>query len=190
MDEAIVRAGWLVLAEAGYEGLTFEAVAKAAGCSRPALYRRFAGKRDLVMALVETSAGALAPDLSDIADPRRQLVEHTAGFVAYLSLPGGGATMALAQARRADAGLDAALEASFGRDRAHYEAAIAKSVGGRLPPEHVRLLVEMLLGAVLFRVALRNTTMDRREIELLVDGALDAALAAARRQAGSALPGT
>lgn len=175
VDQAILKAGWDVLAEAGYAGLTFEAVAERAGCSRPALYRRFAGRRELVLALIETSMAEVEPYLAGINDPRRELVEHLRGFVRYLSLPAGAATLALAQARRSDSGLAEALDALFARERRYYEDALDAAAPGGLPKASAHLLIDALLGAVMFRVALRNGRFSDQEIEALVDQTIDAA---------------
>jgi AcrR family transcriptional regulator len=181
VDEAILRAGWAVLAEAGYVGLTFEAVAERAGCSRPALYRRFAGRRELVLALIETSMAAVEPYLVGVNDPRRELVEHVCGLVRYLSLPGGAATMALAQARRSDAALGQALDALFERERRFYEEALHAAAPDGLGQDHAHLLIDALLGAVMFRVALRDASLSREEVEVLVDQAIRSARAEAGR---------
>lgn len=175
MDEAILKAGWAVLAEAGYAGLSFEAVAERAGCSRPALYRRFAGRRELVLALIETSMAEVQPFLGGVNDPRRELVEHVRGFVRYLALPGGAATMALALARRSDPALAEALDALFERERRYYEDALNAAAPGRLEPAAAHLLIDALLGAVMFRVALRNGQLLDSEIETLVDQMIEAA---------------
>lgn len=50
LDEAILDATWAELTEKGYGGTTLEAVAKRAGTSRPVLHRRWATRRELVMA--------------------------------------------------------------------------------------------------------------------------------------------
>lgn len=176
VDEAILQAGWAVLAEAGYAGLTFEAVAERAGCSRPALYRRFAGRRELVMALIESAMAAVEPYLVGVNDPRRELVEHVKGFVRYLSTPGGAATLALAQARRSDPALSAALDELFERERRYYEEALDAAAPG-VPRQASHLLIDALLGAVMFRVGLRNSLLGEGEVEILVDRMIEAARA-------------
>lgn len=50
LDEAILDATWAELTEKGYAETTLEAVAKRAGTSRPVLHRRWATRRELVMA--------------------------------------------------------------------------------------------------------------------------------------------
>ncbi|WP_020494869.1 TetR/AcrR family transcriptional regulator [Sciscionella marina] len=52
LEQAILDAAWEVLAEQGYPGFTYEAVAARAGTSRPVLYRRWPQHEDLLLATV------------------------------------------------------------------------------------------------------------------------------------------
>jgi AcrR family transcriptional regulator len=48
LDDAIAAAALALLAEHGFARMTIEAVAKAAGVGKPAIYRRFSDKASLV----------------------------------------------------------------------------------------------------------------------------------------------
>jgi AcrR family transcriptional regulator len=52
LDRAILDAALTLLADGGYDGLTIEAVAAAAGVGKASVYRRFAGKEELVIEAV------------------------------------------------------------------------------------------------------------------------------------------
>src|SRR6478735_2168064 len=52
LEDALLDAAWAELQENGYAGFTLEAVAERAGTSRPVLYRRWAGKDELVGAAI------------------------------------------------------------------------------------------------------------------------------------------
>jgi AcrR family transcriptional regulator len=52
-DSVILEAALLVLADAGYDGLTIDKVAIQAGAARATVYRRWPTKADLVLAAVE-----------------------------------------------------------------------------------------------------------------------------------------
>ena len=52
-DTSILEATLLVLADAGYDGLTIDRVAAQAGAARATVYRRWPTKADLVLAAVE-----------------------------------------------------------------------------------------------------------------------------------------
>jgi AcrR family transcriptional regulator len=173
VDAAVLRAGWQVLATAGYTGLTFEAVAEHAGCSRPALYRRFANKRDLVLELIHTAAREFRPDVDEEEDPRHALIEHLKAYVRYLKNSGGAVMLALSQARRADPQLSQALDELLLSERQQFVRAL--DAAGPVPPDAVDVLIDVLLGAVSFRVALCDGEMADAEIEQIVDMTLNRA---------------
>jgi AcrR family transcriptional regulator len=63
IDSSVLSATLAELREAGYARLTFEAVARRAGTSKPAIYRRWAGRPQLVLAALGARLGAArAPD--------------------------------------------------------------------------------------------------------------------------------
>jgi AcrR family transcriptional regulator len=53
LDDAILEAACDVLATHGYRGFSFDAVAKAAGTTRPAIYRRWDRREDLLLATLD-----------------------------------------------------------------------------------------------------------------------------------------
>lgn len=53
LDGAILEAACDVLAAHGYRGFSFDAVAKAAGTTRPAIYRRWERREDLLLAALD-----------------------------------------------------------------------------------------------------------------------------------------
>src|SRR5690606_6245042 len=53
VDAAIIAAALELFAESGYEALTIEAVAEAAGVAKSTAYRRYAGKAQLVLAAID-----------------------------------------------------------------------------------------------------------------------------------------
>lgn len=71
-DDAILEAAARLLGELGYSRMSMEAVAAAAGVSKPTLYLRYAGKAELVAAAFERLRIGGAPALS--GDLRADLV--------------------------------------------------------------------------------------------------------------------
>lgn len=73
----IVDAAYDLLEESGLDGLTIRAVLTRTGLSRRALYERFAGKDDLVLAVFEHTIGMAAShyatQLDSVADPLERL---------------------------------------------------------------------------------------------------------------------
>jgi AcrR family transcriptional regulator len=175
MDAAILAAGWRVLAEQGYAGLGFDAVAEAAGCSRPALYRRFANKRDLVLAMMEARSRDVEPEVDPHADPRHTLVEHLNAMRSHLAQSGAGVVLGLAEASRTDPDLAAAFDRYAEGERRYYAEALDLAAGRPLAAERSELLIDTLLGAVMFRIVLRRGAISDAELERLADHALAAA---------------
>jgi AcrR family transcriptional regulator len=71
LEDAILDAAWTELASQGYSNLTFEAVAKRAGTSRPVLYRRWRTRVSLASAAVAryiTLNPVTVPDLGNVRD--------------------------------------------------------------------------------------------------------------------------
>jgi AcrR family transcriptional regulator len=63
IDEAVLKATTAVLGDSGYGGLTLEEVARRAGTTKPAIYRRWSSRQQLVLsALAQRLGAARAPD--------------------------------------------------------------------------------------------------------------------------------
>jgi AcrR family transcriptional regulator len=74
VDAAILRAAWRLLRDEGYARLSIAAVAQAARVGRPAIYRRYRGKPELVAAVVADRAGGVTP--IDTGHARDDLIAH------------------------------------------------------------------------------------------------------------------
>ena len=64
LERRILAAVTAVLAECGYEGVTFEEVARRSGAAKATLYRRWKSKREMVIAALKAGP------------PLRRLVDH------------------------------------------------------------------------------------------------------------------
>jgi AcrR family transcriptional regulator len=92
VNRAIEAATLRLLGESGFAGMTVEAVAAEAGVGKPAIYRRYADKAALVVAVISAQLPVLeVPDLGDTRAELWQAVEL--GFpedgAAYVALIGG-----------------------------------------------------------------------------------------------------
>jgi AcrR family transcriptional regulator len=172
VDAAILTAAFSVLGEVGYGGLTFEAVAQRAGCHRPAVYRRFASKQELVLGLVRSLVRQLDPDPSSQGDPREDLLRHAGNAARFFSDGGGAAVLGLGQARRDDPELARLMDTLYEGETQFYVQALERAAGRALSDATRHLVVDALLGAIVFRVGYRNGVLAPSELEALVDQAL------------------
>jgi AcrR family transcriptional regulator len=61
-DDAIAHAALALLAESGFDGVTVEAVAQRAGVARSTVYRRYPGKPELLVTVLQHACGATFDD--------------------------------------------------------------------------------------------------------------------------------
>jgi AcrR family transcriptional regulator len=73
-DRLILETAHRLLRELGYDRLTMDAVARAAGVARTTVYRRYRDKADLVSAAIETLRAPAKRSAS--GDARRDLIAH------------------------------------------------------------------------------------------------------------------
>jgi AcrR family transcriptional regulator len=78
-DRAILSTALRLLVEQGYDRMSIEGVAAAAGVGKPTIYRRYATKRDLVIAAVSSLAAAMPapPDTGDLRSDLYTLLRQT-----------------------------------------------------------------------------------------------------------------
>src|SRR6476620_10432863 len=90
---AVLEATVALLGETGYAELSVDAIARRAGTSKPAIYRRWPSKAHLVHAAVfPINSGTDLPDTGSLADDVREMVRRTAAVLttpaARAALPG------------------------------------------------------------------------------------------------------
>lgn len=76
LEAAILDAGWLELVEVGYARLTMGSVASRARTSEPVLYRRWANKDDLVLAVFERYRATHPVPVPDNGELREDLIQY------------------------------------------------------------------------------------------------------------------
>ena len=175
VDEAILKAAWDLLSEGIYDRVTFESVADRAGCSRPAVYRRFKTKVQLVRALVEPMTRSPGPIAPEGGDQRFVLLSYLEAWADYLGEGGGAAIMALWQARREDSEMSAMLDEIYERGRRPYVDVLKRFSRKPMADADYVILVDAMLGAVLFRCVHCMGSVSQPELQSLVDQAIGAA---------------
>ncbi|MFD4402113.1 TetR/AcrR family transcriptional regulator [Nocardia sp. NPDC058499] len=177
--DAIFTATLELLADNGYDGLTMEAVAVRAEVNKTTLYRWWKSKDD-VLAAALTDSDLLAFDVPDTGSLRGDLLETSRSIHKLLTDP---ATAPIAAAVLAAAPRRPALAAigrTFFADRAEREHPIFRRAFDRGElPEHAdpRSIMDMLAGAIWFRLFLRAEEMREKDLSAAVDLVLDGAAA-------------
>ncbi|GAC1534860.1 MAG: TetR/AcrR family transcriptional regulator [Acidimicrobiales bacterium] len=172
LQEAIGEATICLLAEAGYEALTMEAVACRAGTTKAAIYRRWPSKAALV-ADVFASRAQSKVSLPDTGDLRTDLTAHIRAVIATLTgEPVGRAVLNVVVAGGVHPELAELLRSGFVRSRRHIVSAIvdAAAARGDLPPgADVEFAADVLLGPVYYRLLVSGDPVGPDLAPALVD---------------------
>ncbi|TCB96046.1 TetR/AcrR family transcriptional regulator [Micromonospora zingiberis] len=174
---AIRRALMQELAAVGYGRLSIEAVARRAGVSKTAIYRRWNSKLDLVLEVVNAAAGARLPALdtgslrSDLA-LLFQVVAHALGHpLASQIIPD-----LLAEAAR-NPTIDETLQQVL---RARQQEIVGRLISravqrGELPATtDPDVAVDLIVGPLYWRLAIARTPFTDSYLETLVDSVVRA----------------
>lgn len=171
LDDAILDAAAALLAESGFDALTMEQVAARARVSKATLYRRFGNLSDLLAATCVAFAPE-APQVPDTGSTREDLATLLTHLTRSMASPEmGGPLPAILAAASSDENARRALSRFSSSRRTPLRAVASRAVErGDLPagtePESV---ADMLAGAVLFRVLVRDEQVERKRIESYLD---------------------
>ncbi|AJT43068.1 TetR family transcriptional regulator [Psychromicrobium lacuslunae] len=192
-EAEILRVTLEVLAEHGYDKLSFEEVARRAKASKATLYRRWAGKREMVVAAIKAGPasshhGAAAIDTGTL---RGDLLALTERLNATLQASDGSMSLMLLQAGLEDAELCEYLETATGPTGARLPDSILQAAiqRGELPAHASPFSYEEVAGAALLLRKLNGLRTDRAYLEQLIDAVLIPALQTKHELPPHAAPG-
>jgi AcrR family transcriptional regulator len=171
VDEAIMDAVVDLLSEGGFEALTIDAVSCRAGVARASVYRRYAGRVELLEAACRAYAPTVSepPDTGNVRDDLVHLARSIASTVG-----------------RSDAGRLFPVMLSASGSHPEVREALARFSASKRSPsvEVIRramergelradtdadLVADLLVGAILYRVLVRGGTVGAKRAEELVD---------------------
>jgi AcrR family transcriptional regulator len=169
-EQEILQATLDVLAEAGYDRLTMDAVAHAAKASKATLYRRWSSKASLVIDAVLAHKGPMtAPDTGSL---RQDLIEMHCGIGGITDPKPLGVLASIATAMN----LDPEFAAAYRRDLVGPKVAAGRAVFERARDRgEVRedldldLIAPALAGMVLHRIFLLGESPNSETIAALID---------------------
>lgn len=190
-EAEILGVAYEVLVERGYEGITFEEVARRAKASKPTLYRRWKSKRDLVVAALQAGpASTEEPGVVDTGSLRGDLLALARRLRATMHATDGYSALALLQAGFEDRELGDAIEHSMGPTGGRLPAAVIDAAvrRGELPEGADPFPYEEVTGSVLLLRRLNDLDTGDAYLEALVDTVLLPALRASATAAEQPLP--
>ncbi|MFD4370891.1 TetR/AcrR family transcriptional regulator [Streptomyces sp. NPDC058486] len=170
VEPAVFDAVVAVIAEHGLGGLTMDGVARRAGVSKPAIYRRWPTKQDLIIAAAESRVGPLTvPDLGDFRAELRTVLE--ARLEAYRQ-PGVDRLLAGVIGAAAEEGAERGRYGAYtagvmSATREILERGIAR--GDVRPDTDVRAMATMIAAPLLFRLVGEMESPDSSLIDAVTD---------------------
>jgi AcrR family transcriptional regulator len=162
IDSAVLQATVELLAQTGYADLSVDAIARRAGTSKPAIYRRWPGKAHVVHeAVFPISEATAIPETGSLAGDMREMVRRTAEVLttpaARAALPGLVGEMA------ADLTLHSALLERFGDilSRGLSDRLAEAAARGEVRPDVTAAeLVEVVAGTTFLALLTRGDALD------------------------------
>src|SRR5262249_31653927 len=176
--QSILDATRELLAEDGDVGsLTIEAVAARSGVAKTTIYRRWRDKWELALdaVMIDMLPGFAAP--VDVGDTRKELVTFVDGARKNLStVPSAPALQGLASQSATAPGLgrvygEQVVEPRREQLRPVIERGISR--GDLRPDTDVRLVHEMMVGPLFYRLLFSGTPIDRKLSTRIADAILD-----------------
>jgi TetR/AcrR family transcriptional regulator, regulator of autoinduction and epiphytic fitness len=170
----ILSAALDLLGEAGYGGLTIEAVAARAGVGKSTVYRHWSGKLDLVEDAIRTlKAGITVPVTGSVRERLiyvlAQIAEHMAASTWSACLPA-----IIDAAERDPEVLDILRRIGHERRQLMLDLLTEGRATGEVPDVDLDLLAECLVGPIVVRRLLLHETFDPARVPTLVDQLLTA----------------
>jgi AcrR family transcriptional regulator len=161
-----------LLVEVGYDQLSIESVAAAAGVGKPTIYRRYAGKTALVAAAVEHRA-ASAPPAVRTGELREALLQTVQWLAARIAEQEIGLLGAMFAGMRSDPDLAARMRQTLRRDEAAMtEWSALAAHAEHLVPDAADLVAEIVPALIVHRIVFVGESCDRGFAEHIVDDIL------------------
>ena len=169
-----------LLAEVGYDGVTYEAVARRAGASKPTLYRRWSTRRDMVVAAVRAMPATGGGRTIDTGSLRGDLLELTQILAETLESSDTALVATLLHAGLSDPDLCDHLETATGPTGARLPTDVLRRARqrGELAADADPFAYDEVAGAAIVTRALNGLPYDHEYRCQLVDAVLLPALAA------------
>jgi AcrR family transcriptional regulator len=169
-EDRILRTTINLIAEHGVAGMSVDAVAAAAGVSKPTLYRRWPSRARLIQAAFSYGQHeAVEPDTGSL---RGDLTTLLGELVSYLNRPDfGGAYRSFLEASAREPELAALRRSSMHAAFGMFHRAVRRGIErGELPADtDVRLFIDMAASPFMFQRLVEDIPVREPDIERVVD---------------------
>jgi len=176
-QEAILQAALELLGQVGYGSFSIEAVAARAGVGRPTIYRRWSSKLELaVEAVVRLAPSVKVVDSGDALADLRNLVSEI--LPDMTSSATGRAFIALAGDVEVRAELAHRLDERYFQPRRAVVAGLLQRavIANQIRPDiDCDLLIDLILGAAVYRWLVTGTPVTGESARRIVDAVVDLA---------------
>ncbi len=169
--EEILDVVLTMVAEVGYAAVTIDAVVARAHASKTTVYRRWADKRALVMAAMESGPAAQALEIPDTGSLRGDLIEYAKALAAVIDGFEGRLMVGMSQAVMDDSTLRACVQERSGRSTPQVDQRVlerARRRGELRTAEQPRILGEVASSLLVYRIVC-GLPLDDLFVEHLVD---------------------
>jgi len=171
-EQAILDAVVQLISEVGYERVTVDAIAARARASKTTMYRRWAGKSDLVADALRRQAQGAEPSVPDTGTLRGDLLVTVREIAQTLIGGPGPSLIGLLEAIRDDATLRALLGSQI-TARSHEVGRIictrASDRGETINIDHSDAVLDLAFAQVFTHTLFRGGIPDARALARLVD---------------------
>jgi AcrR family transcriptional regulator len=173
---AILKAAADLIETGGVGAVSIEAVARHAGVGKPTVYRSWPNREALAMAALMASTERVA-DLRPTASVRDDLVEQLQQVVRVFATPRGRAVALMVASSESDSELAKAfrnqvMQASRESGRTLLTRAVAEGAIAAATP--IDVVLDMVYGAIFYRLLMGHARIDAGFADQLVDLALGA----------------
>ena len=172
VTERIYAAVFQLIAQGSYQSVSMDAVAAAAGVSRPALYRRYSGVGPLTLSALQAVGGDVLP-MAYSSDAGRDIADYLKLLAEVLS-----EESVIGQALRG-ALASALVDPKLGREFAQFIEIRRVPVRDRLlewdaslSPKQLDAILDSLFGPVLYRLLIRGVPIDEGQVGEIVGRSL------------------
>ncbi|MGY4721482.1 TetR/AcrR family transcriptional regulator C-terminal ligand-binding domain-containing protein [Naumannella cuiyingiana] len=180
-ERAILAAALDLLGERGYDGVSFEEVARRAGASKATLYRRWRTRREMIIAALRVGpAQRVEPAEIDTGSLRGDLLALCRRLITTMRSTDGRTALLLLEAGLDDPELCAEIERSVGPTGARLPPVVVDRAvrRGELPAGADPFAFEEVAGATLLLRRLNGLATDEAYLASLVDSIILPALTA------------